>query len=145
MFTRLQSRKRLVKKIAHFTSYYNYMECQIPHFVLHFKCMFSTWLLDSLPYVHDQKGRKKLYFHLCDIILVPSVSPRVTAMKRVNATAVILTWEPLLLVESRGFWTGYKVAYMSTQRRSCSQFSDETTITTLSVDIRRALRWQSAA
>lgn len=75
-----------------------------------------------------------MYFHLCDIILVPSVAPRVTSMKRVNATAVIVTWEPLLLVESRGFLTGYKVAYMSTQRSSCSQFSDETTITTLSVD-----------
>lgn len=58
-------------------------------------------------------------------------------MKRVNATSVILTWEPLLLVESRGFLTGYKVAYMNTQTSSCSQFSDETTITTLSVDKER--------
>ena len=53
-------------------------------------------------------------------------------MRRTTATTASVTWSQLLLVESRGFLTAYKVTYKSTQR-SCLQVDPETS-TTLSVD-----------
>ena len=57
-------------------------------------------------------------------------------MRRVSATTVVLTWDPLSLVESRGFLTDYKVAYLDTLRSSCPHIDHdlETMSTTLSVD-----------
>ena len=67
-------------------------------------------------------------------LAVPSVAPTVATVRRDSATTVVLTWDPLSLVESRGFLTDYKVAYMSTLRSSCPQIDLETASTTLSVD-----------
>ena len=67
-------------------------------------------------------------------LAVPSIAPTVASVKRVSATTVILTWEALSLVESQGFLTDYKVAYINTQRSGCPQIDRETTSTTLSVD-----------
>ena len=43
-------------------------------------------------------------------------------------------WDPLSLVESQGFLTDYKLAYMDALRSSCPQIDLGTTNTTLSVD-----------
>ena len=67
-------------------------------------------------------------------LAAPSVAPTVARVKRVSATTVILMWGPLSLVESRGFLTDYKVAYINTQSSSCPQIDLQTMSTTLSVD-----------
>ena len=50
-----------------------------------------------------------LYYNAYVFNLAPRISPKNIEVGRINSTAVRVTWEPLTLIEARGFITNYTI------------------------------------